>query len=85
MLKLCCKPTGVAVFNTTGFGLRRPPKTVSAHSLGDIALACTADDSLVSPHLLHASPMLEVVLQAQRSVKCGIVNDQGSIHSVGVP
>ena len=46
-------PTGVAVFNTTGFGLRRPPKMVSTHSLGDIALACTADESLVSPCLLH--------------------------------
>ena len=46
-------PTGVAVFNTTGFGLRRPPKMVSAHSLGDIALACTADESLVSQSLVH--------------------------------
>ena len=41
-------PTGVAVFNTTGYGLRRPPKMVSAHSLGSIAAAFTADDNLVS-------------------------------------
>lgn len=41
-------PTGVAVFNTTGYGLRRPPKMVSAHSLSSIAAAFTADDAMVS-------------------------------------
>lgn len=39
-------PSGVAIFNTTGFSNRRAPKMILAHPYSNVASAFVSDDSV---------------------------------------
>ena len=77
-------PTGVAVFNTTGFSNRRAPRMILAHAYSNVASAFAPEDMVgrFACNMLHvqmtlqghsqadASVVMEALLAAPESARC---------------